>query len=77
MPNGTSQRKYWNIKKWLNTRNEQNKNNQSKINRLITTLSKTIALPSNYSYITHHATVYGNVPFFQTFFTLLFVYFSQ
>lgn len=36
--------------------------NQSKINRLITTLSKTIALPSNYSYITHHATVYGNVP---------------
>ena len=36
--------------------------NQSKINRLITTLSKTIALPSNYSYITHHATMYGNVP---------------
>ena len=36
--------------------------NSSKINRLITTLSKTIALPSNYSYITHHARVYGNVP---------------
>jgi abortive infection bacteriophage resistance protein len=33
--------------------------NQYKINRLITTLSKTIALPSNYSYITHHATVYS------------------
>lgn len=36
--------------------------NSSKINRLITTLSQTIALPSNYSYITHHARVYGNVP---------------
>lgn len=36
--------------------------NSNKINRLITTLSQTIALPSNYSYITHHARVYGNVP---------------
>ena len=36
--------------------------NSGKINRLITTLSQTIALPSNYSYITHHARVYGNVP---------------
>ena len=32
--------------------------NSSKINRLITTLSKTIALPSNYSYITHHASIW-------------------
>lgn len=38
------------------------RNNQSKINRLITTLSKTIALPSKYCYITHYATTYGNVP---------------
>lgn len=36
--------------------------NQNKINRLITTITKAIAMPSNYSYITHHATVYGNVP---------------
>lgn len=36
--------------------------NSGEINRLITTLSKTIALPSKYSYITHHARVYSNVP---------------
>ena len=36
--------------------------NSGKTNRLITTLSHTIALPSNYSYITYHARVYGNVP---------------
>ncbi len=36
--------------------------NFSKINRLITTLSHTIALPSNYTYITHYAKVYSNVP---------------
>lgn len=32
------------------------------IARLVTTLSKSISLPSHYKYITHHATVYQNVP---------------
>ncbi len=32
------------------------------INRLVNTLSKSISLPSHYRYITHHATVYQNVP---------------
>lgn len=32
------------------------------ISRLVHTLSKSISLPSNYSYITHYATVYNNVP---------------
>ena len=38
---------------------QKNKNN---IKRLIATLNKTIALPSNYSYIAHYAMVYKNVP---------------
>ncbi len=38
------------------------KKNAVKINRLITTLNTAISLPSNYSYITHHATTYHNVP---------------
>lgn len=32
------------------------------ITRLVNTLSKSISLPSHYRYITHHATVYKNVP---------------
>lgn len=32
------------------------------ITRLVNTLSKSISLPSHYKYITHHATVYQNVP---------------
>lgn len=32
------------------------------IARLVNTLSKSISLPSHYKYITHHATVYQNVP---------------
>lgn len=48
---------------YLNAQNyNYTRKNSGKINRLITTLSQTIALPSNYSYITHHAREYGNVP---------------
>ena len=36
--------------------------NAHNINRLITTLNQVISLPSNYSYITHYARIYGNVP---------------
>lgn len=34
----------------------------SKINQLITTLTHTISLPSNYSYITHYVITYDNIP---------------
>ena len=34
----------------------------SHIARLVNTLSKSISLPSPYKYITHHATIYQNVP---------------
>ena len=36
--------------------------NTGEINRLIHSLTKVISLPSKYSYITHHANVYHNVP---------------
>lgn len=32
------------------------------ISRLVNTLTKSISLPSHYQYITHHATIYKNVP---------------
>lgn len=35
---------------------------RNELNRLVTTLNKTISLPSNYRYIIHYATVYNNVP---------------
>lgn len=38
------------------------KRNTFEIERLVKSLNKTISLPSNYAYITHHAKVYGNVP---------------
>lgn len=38
------------------------KRNASEIERLVKSLNKTVSLPSNYAYITHHAKVYGNVP---------------
>ena len=38
------------------------KRNASEIERLVKSLDKTVSLPSNYAYITHHAKVYGNVP---------------
>lgn len=48
---------------YLNINNyNYNHKNKTNISRLISTLQKAISLPSSYSYITHHATVYGNVP---------------
>lgn len=38
------------------------KRNASEIERLVKALNKTVSLPNNYAYITHHAKVYGNVP---------------
>lgn len=54
---GENQSAYLNIANYNNTHNYTNK-----INRLITTLSKAIAMPSSYSYISHYANVYGNIP---------------
>lgn len=39
-----------------------NSNNKSQIHRLVNSLSKSIATPSQYKYINHHANNYGNVP---------------
>lgn len=38
------------------------KKTANEISRLVKTLAKSISLPSNYAYITHHATIHGNVP---------------
>lgn len=38
------------------------KKNYAKINRLVHSMQKAIALPSQYTYISHHANTYGNVP---------------
>lgn len=38
------------------------KKNISQIERLVKSLTKSISLPSNYAYITHHAKLYNNVP---------------
>lgn len=38
------------------------KRNEGDIKRLVNSLMKSIAVPSNYAYITHHSTRYGNVP---------------
>lgn len=48
---------------YLNKNNYNlSKRNAFEIERLVKSLNKTISLPSNYAYITHHAKVYGNVP---------------
>lgn len=48
---------------YLNKNNYNlSKRNTFEIERLVKSLNKTISLPSNYAYITHHAKVYGNVP---------------
>ncbi|MBQ8802258.1 MAG: Abi family protein [Tyzzerella sp.] len=54
---GESQTEYLNI-----TNYTVSKKNIHDVNRLISSLNKTITLPSHYSYITHHATKYNNVP---------------
>lgn len=40
----------------------QTQKNVYEINRLVASINKVISLPSNYSYITHYATTYDNVP---------------
>lgn len=54
---GESQGEYLNIENYT-----VNKKNKHDVKRLIESLHKTIALPSHYSYIMHHATKYNNVP---------------
>lgn len=38
------------------------KKNFTQINRLVHSMQKAIALPSQYTYISHHANTYGNIP---------------
>ena len=47
---------------YLNPANFDYKHHKNQVIRLIDSLRKTIALPSNYRYISHHAKKYGNVP---------------
>jgi abortive infection bacteriophage resistance protein len=54
---GENQQEYLNISNFTVTRK-----NAKDINRLIASLNHAISLPSNYKYITHHATKYHNVP---------------
>jgi abortive infection bacteriophage resistance protein len=54
---GENQQEYLNVSNFTVTRK-----NAKDINRLITSLHHAISLPSNYKYITHHATKYHNVP---------------
>lgn len=54
---GESQTEYLNIHNYTVTRR-----NTKDVQRLIKSLQDSISLPSHYSYITHHATRYNNVP---------------
>jgi abortive infection bacteriophage resistance protein len=54
---GENQQEYLNISNFTVTRK-----NANDINRLIASLNHAISLPSNYKYITHHATKYHNAP---------------
>lgn len=54
---GENEREYLNINNYTLTRR-----NSSQIHRLVHSMQKAIALPSQYTYITHHANTYGNVP---------------
>ncbi len=48
---------------YLNPNNyNSSKKNIVQINRLVHSMQKTITTPSQYTYITHHVTSYGNVP---------------
>ena len=47
---------------YLNPQNFDYSNHQQQVNRLINSLKQTIALPSHYRYIAHHARKYHNVP---------------
>lgn len=48
------------------------KKNNAEVNKLIHSIQKAISLPSRYSYITHHANKYDNVPLWVTMNTLTF-----
>lgn len=48
--------------KYLDPNNFDYANHPKQVTRLINSLSKTITLPSNYRYISHHANKYHNVP---------------
>lgn len=54
---GEKQQEYLDIKNYTVTRR-----NARDVNRLIHSLQNAISLPSHYSYITHHAATYNNVP---------------
>lgn len=47
---------------YLNPQNFDYSNHPKQVNRLINSLKQTIALPSHYRYIAHHAHKYHNVP---------------
>ncbi len=54
---GENDTEYLNINNYTLTRR-----NSAQIHRLVHSMQKAIALPSQYTYITHHANTYGNVP---------------
>lgn len=52
-----------NQSEYLNENNYNlSKKNNTEIKKLVSSLSKSISVPSKYAYITHHANIYGNVP---------------
>ena len=51
---------------YLNPHNFDYVNHPKQVTRLINSLSKTLKLPSNYQYISHHARKYHNVPLWVT-----------
>lgn len=54
---GEKDTEYLNVNNYTVTRK-----NHANVNRLIHSMKKVIELPSRYTYISHHAIVYGNVP---------------
>ncbi len=54
---GENDTEYLNINNYTLTRR-----NSAQIHRLVHSMQKAIALPSQYTHITHHANTYGNVP---------------
>ncbi len=54
---GENDTEYLNINNYTLTRR-----NSAQIHRLVHSMQKAIALPSQYTYITHHTNTYGNVP---------------
>lgn len=54
---GENDTEYLNINNYTLT-----KKNFTQINRLVHSMQKAISLPSQYTYISHHANTYGNVP---------------